>query len=202
MMRTPTQKLPLNLESRSIHLLQEEFREKVVILAKKCLERGIELGIGTTLRSPDVQAKIWCRSRTLDDVERRKSAIYRAAPTIASLLKPEYAGLGPQLTSHMPMQSWHQLGEAVDVYSKIGTKAIWDGSAALLIATIAKEIGLPHSYNEKTWEVKSRHWHVQLRRKETPFLERGLFDSWTRAEEVMLERFDFTPTCTCVVPTS
>ena len=116
--------------------------------------------------------------------------IAHVAPKMAALLKPEYAGLGPQMTSHLPMQSWHQLGEALDVYAVVGGKAIWDGSTALAIAALAKEVGLPHSYNEKTWEVKSRHWHIQLRRKETPFMVRGLFDSWADAERVMLERFD------------
>ena len=125
-------------------------------------------------------------------MERRRDIIMRVAPSIAALLNPKYASLGPQMTSHLPMQSWHQLREAVDVYANVGGKAIWDGSTALVIAKIAEEMKLPHSYNEKTWEVKSRHWHVQLRRKETPFMVRGLFDSWADAERVMLERFDLS----------
>ena len=116
--------------------------------------------------------------------------IMRVAPKMAALLKPEYAGLGPQMTSHLPMQSWHQLGEALDVYAVVGGKAIWEGSAARLIAEVCKEVGLYHSYNEKVWEPKSRHWHVQLRKKETPFMIRGLFDSWADAEAAMVVRFE------------
>jgi hypothetical protein len=80
--------------------------------------------------------------------------------------------------------------EAVDVYADVSGKAIWEGSTARLIAEICKEVGLAHSWNEKSWEPKSRHWHVQLSRKETPFLVRGLFDSWRDAERAMLERFE------------
>ena len=186
----PIQLPPPSIESRDTRLLAPELFAKVELLVKRCKDRGIVLGIGTTIRGPDAQARLWCRSRTPEDVERRRDMIARVAPKMAALLKPEYAGLGPQMTSHLPMQSWHQLGEALDVYAVVGGKAVWDGSTALAIASLAKEVGLPHSYNEKTWEVKSRHWHIQLRRKETPFMVRGLFDSWADAERAMLERFD------------
>ena len=191
-MPSQTQPLPLSIESRDINFLVPLLRERVEQLTERCKSRGIVLGIGTTIRGPDIQARLWCRSRTPEDVKRRRDFISKSAPRIAALLKPEYAGLGPQMTSHPPMSSWHQVGEAVDVYVNVGGKAIWDGSTALAIAGLCKEIGLPHSYNEKTWEVKSRHWHVQLRRAETPFMVRGLFDSWADAERAMLEKFDLT----------
>jgi peptidoglycan LD-endopeptidase CwlK len=112
------------------------------------------------------------------------------APRIAELLKSEYAGLSYPGSYHLPGQSWHQWGEALDVYAVVGGKAIWEGSAARLIAEICKEVGLYHSYNEKVWEPKSRHWHVQLRKKETPMLIRGLADSWSEVEQEMLKRFE------------
>lgn len=117
--------------------------------------------------------------------------IARVAPKMAALLKPEYAGLGWPGSYHMPGQSWHQWGTALDVYADIGGKAIWEGSSARSIAEVCKEVGLYHSYSEKVWEPKSRHWHVQLHQKETPLMIRGLCDSWADIEQEMLKRFEF-----------
>ena len=179
-----------SLESRDVGLLVPELREKIALLGERCGYRGILVGIGTTVRGPDAQARLWCRSRTPEDVARRRQLIEKVAPRLASLLKEEYALFGPPATAHLPMQSWHQLGEAVDVCAIVGGKATWDGSAARLIASVAKEIGLAHSCNEKNWDPKSRHWHMQLRRQETPLMIRGLCDGWADVEREMLERFE------------
>ena len=178
------------VESRDVSLLTPELRDKFESLKELCKSSGVVLKAGTTVRGPEAQAKLWCRSRTPEDVARRRGLIANVAPRIAALLRPEWAALGPQMTSHLPMQSWHQLGEAVDTYVDVGCKAIWEGSTARFVAGICKEVGFYHSWNEKMWEPKSRHWHVQLRRAETPFMVRGLFDSWGDAERAMLERFD------------
>lgn len=173
-------------------LLTSELRDKVELLRDHCKGRGFTLGISTTVRGPDVQARLWCRSLTPEDVARRRGFIASAAPRIAALLKPEYSALGPRMTAHLPGQSWHQLGEALDVYADLGGKAIWNGSIAHAVAEECKIVGLFHSFNEKAWEPRFRHWHVQLRRYETPFHVKGLFDSWRDAERAMLERFDLT----------
>lgn len=186
-------KLPQLTESRDSGLLVPELQDGVERLKELCKARGLVLGVGTTVRGPEAQARMWCRSRTPEEVASRHDIILQAAPTIAGLLSAELAGFGPQVTCHMPMQSFHQLGEAVDLYADVGGKAIWEGSTARLIAEICKEVGLAHSWSEKSWEPKSRHWHVQLSRKETPFMVRGLFDSWRDAEWAMLERFEVQP---------
>ena len=154
-------------------LLTSELRDKVELLRDHCKGRGFTLGISTTVRGPDVQARLWCRSLTPEDVARRRGFIASAAPRIAALLKPEYSALGPRMTAHLPGQSWHQLGEALDVYADLGGKAIWNGSIAHAVAEECKIVGLFHSY-------------------ETPFHVKGLFDSWRDAERAMLERFDLT----------
>lgn len=177
------------IESRDPGLLIPELQDKLEALSSFCENHGFQLGIGTTLRGPVAQAKMWCRSRTQYDVFRTHDNLVHSAPKIANLLKGEYASLGPQITAHLPCQSWHQLGEAVDVYANVRGSAVWEGSMAHVLMRGCQALGLYHSLNEKQWEPKSRHWHVQLRRSETPFMVRGLFDSWAIAEEEIEKRF-------------
>jgi peptidoglycan LD-endopeptidase CwlK len=112
------------------------------------------------------------------------------ASTMASYVRTEWAGLGPHVTEHLPGSSWHQWGEAADVFVLVGGRAIWDGSLVKPVADIAEEEGLYHSYKMKRWEPKRRHWHVQLRKEESPLLIRGFCDSWKDVEMAMLERFE------------
>lgn len=183
---------PASIESKDVALLVPELSEKVSYLKKLCLENGIELGIGCALRGPEAQAKLWCRSRTITEVRARRTILEKPAPLIASLLRDEYAELGPPATSHLPGASWHQWGEAVDVFARIKDFAVWEGSPARLIADLAKKVDLFHSYNEKSWEPKTRRWHIQLRKKETPLLIRGYVDTWSDVEAAMKEKFEFT----------
>lgn len=186
----PTQLLNPSTESRDVELLAPELQDKVQLLRERCESRGLVLGVGTTVRGPEAQARLWCRSRTPEDVARRHDLLVRIAPTLAGLLRPEWAAIGPQATVHLPGQSWHQWGQALDVYVDVGGKAVWEGSVAMAVAKLAKEVGLEHSYSRKEWEPKSRHWHAQLSRLETPLMVRGLVDSWADLEQVMLERFE------------
>jgi hypothetical protein len=70
-----------------------------------------------------------------------------------------------------------------------GEATDWDGSTARLIAEVARNVGLFHGYLEKYLLPKSRHWHVQLRNRETPLMIRGFADSWADVEREMLARF-------------
>jgi hypothetical protein len=123
-------------------------------------------------------------------VERQRDAIEKAAPKLASMLLPEWSGLGCEISRHLPGQSWHQWREAVDLYTIVGEKALWDGSTQRVVADLCSEVGIFHSYNEKYWQVKARGWHVQLHRPETPMMMRGFIDSWTELEAAMEERFE------------
>jgi hypothetical protein len=146
--------------------------------------------VGTTARGPEAQAKLWCRSRSMHDVDRARKLIFKRAPKLAAMLKDEWACFGPQATIHLPGQSWHQWGEAADVCAIVGGRAIWDGAVTKKIAEKCAAIGLRHSLLEKSWYGSYRHWHVQLSKEETPLMVRGLADSWAMVEEEMEKRFD------------
>ena len=180
----------LFLESRDLGLLTPELFEKVEILRTLCEGNGVKLVVGTTLRGPGAQAKIWCRSRTPEEVLRQRAVLAQSAPKLANLLKPEYAALGPQITAYLPGQSWHQWGQAADIGALVGGKLVWEGSITRRIAEYARTIGLHHSLNEQLWSPSTRRWHVQLSGKATPLLVRGFMDSWAELERAMETMFE------------
>ena len=60
----------------------------------------------------------------------------------------------------------------------------------MLVAGKARELGLYHGQFAVGWAQCNRHWHVQLRKKETPLMIRGLCDGWADVEREMLSRFE------------
>lgn len=152
---------------------------------------GIEVRAGCTVRGPAAQARMFCRSRSVEDVARWRATFARSAPLLASLFKCEWCSLGPRETVHAQGQSWHALGEAVDLFAVVGGMAIWEGSVARAVAESVREAGLWHSYHELMWQPRSRHWHVQLSRYEVPLMVRGRFDSLAEMEAELLRRFEF-----------
>lgn len=120
----------------------------------------------------------------------RRAVIAAAAPAMASFLREEWAGFGPQLTRNLPGQSWHQYGEAADVFPVVGGKALWEGSLTKRISSLAVEAGLFTPASSVTWRRSlANRWHVQLRREETPLMVRGFCDSWADVDRMMVERY-------------
>ena len=179
-----------SIESNDVLLLSEEMLSTFDRFRRACSLQPIGYRIGCTLRGPLVQARMWCRSRTREEVAERRSMIEQQAPKLAAMLRPEFACLGPQVTTHLPGQSWHNWGAAVDIAACVGGRLWWDGSAAKKLAMIAKEAGLHHYYFEAMWNRTGRAWHMQLSKHETPLQIRGLADSWADVEAEMARRFD------------
>jgi hypothetical protein len=153
--------------------------------------RRIELDLGTTVRGPEQQAKLWCRSHSEDEVRKRRGILVPGAPRLAPLLRDEYAALGPPMTTHMPGLSWHQWGEAADVYVLVGGVAVWDGSLMKTVASIAQDVGLTHSAWVDRCEPRRRQWHVQLRKHDNPFISQAKESwDWPAIDEEMARRFD------------
>lgn len=173
-------------ESRELEDLDTPFRSKLVDFLVACSGRRLMVELGCTIRTPTAQAKMWCRSRSPAEVKNMRSLIGPSAPIMASLLREEWAGFGPPVTDHLPGQSWHQWGQAADIYCLVEGRAIWTGSAAEAVAEVARFVGLPHSMDLFP---PRRHWHVQLNRNETPLMVRGLADSWGDIEKAMLLRW-------------
>jgi hypothetical protein len=177
-------------ESRSIELLEPAFQQRLAALLAACKNRGIDMRVGTSVRGPEAQGRLWCRSRCEEEVALRRSVIQSSAPTMAAYLREEWCGLGPRLTSNLPGQSWHAYGEAADVFSVVGGKALWDGSLANRVALLAAEVGLFVPTKSVTWRRSlANRWHVQLRKEETPLMVRGFCDSWGDVDRMMLKRY-------------
>jgi len=176
-------------ETRSLELLDPKFAARLGALLASCRERGIDLRVSTTLRGPEAQGRMWCRSRSEEEVALRRSVIAAAAPTMASYLREEWCGFGPQLTSNLPGQSWHQYGEAADVFAVVGGKALWEGSLMKRISALVAEAGIFTPATSLAWRRSlANRWHVQLRREETPLMVRGFCDSWVDVDRMMVEK--------------
>lgn len=175
------------LESRSLEFLQPEFKirlEKLILECKK--SKNLDVTVACTIRSPLEQARMWCRSRSEWEVDRMIAVLSRSAPRIANLLSKNFCSLGPRMTEHLPGQSWHQWGEAADIFVEVGGLSVWTGSVVRPIVEIAKNIGLEHSSAHKEWSPFSRNWHVQTSAYETPLMVPEFLESWSDVEERML----------------
>ncbi len=177
-----------SIESKDPKLLSDELQSKLAELQRILNSEQHDMRIGAGLRGPLAQAWLWCRSRSEENVKRWVDTLNNAgAQRIAALLRPEFAGLGPPCTDNLPGQSWHQWGEAVDVYFSFGGVTFWEGTIAKRCARVAGQLGLVHS---DSLLPRRRHWHLQLRKEVVPLLCRGFVDSWSQVEEEMVRRFD------------
>ncbi len=139
-----------------------------------------------TIRSPFIQAQLWCQSRSAPTIAAEASKLRAAgAPWLASLLQaPPKAG--PLLTNALPGQSWHQWGEAVDCYvTGSQNEAIWDAKhpGYRVYAEEAVKLGLDAGAN---WKTMKDTVHVQLRQQASPS-SAGM--SWAEIEAAMIKRF-------------
>lgn len=106
---------------------------------------------------------------------------------MAALLKTEYSGLEPDSPASLPGRSWHQWGEATDLYAVVGYRTIWGGSPSGAIVSHCKEADL---VSGTYFQERRRSWHVQLRKEKNPLYVRGLADSWAMIEDEMKKRFN------------
>ena len=116
--------------------------------------------------------------------------MFKLAPRLSNYIKEEWAAIGPQVVLHLPGASFHQWGEAVDLFVDVRGKAAWDGSAARLIADAAKELGLHHTIDHTDWVGRTSRCHVQLSKYETPLHAIDPRRHWEDVEFSMAERFE------------
>ena len=98
------------------------------------------------------------------------ASLVKVAPFIASFIRPEWSGLGPQETLELPGNSWHQWGTAVDVFAAVGASASWRGQLNLRVLYIAKGIGL----RSIVWGVAGmgpKPYHLQLSQFASPIAD-------------------------------
>jgi len=103
-----------------------EFKALVVELVERCQARGVEMRPNAGLRDPFEQAKLWRQSRAREEIQAKIAEFERAG---ASFLAHCLTSVGPQHGAHVtdtpPGFSWHQWGEALDVFWVVDGKAEW-----------------------------------------------------------------------------
>ncbi len=174
-------------DSRELSALEAEFGQAAAELLKACEAKGARLRPFFTVRGPGVQARLWCQSRSGEQIAAEASAMRRAgAPWLASLLDVNLAATGPRVTHALPGLSWHQWGEAIDCFVVgANNQAIWTPSHPhyRIYATEASRLGLEAG---AFWVKFSDAVHVQKRKGANP-LRAGW--TWPRIEEEMKRRF-------------
>lgn len=167
-------------ELRDPALLDPGFRGDVDRLIDALREQGHEFRLSTTVRTPWQQARLWRQSRTRSTISARIRELHLSG---ASYLAEVLEVVGPQsgrpVTNAIPGLSWHQWGEAADLFLVIGGAAAWDAAhpGYLALAITAESLGLTsgRSFGDPV--------HVQARATEpTAF-------SLREVSEEMLERF-------------
>ena len=184
-----------DIESRDIGDLQPDFRKLMSQLLDNCgKRRSVTLKPFFTVRGPLVQARLWCQSRTPDQVRQAVQELNSGgAPWLASLLDPALAQKGRWATDALPGASWHQWAQAADCFV-VGPQgqALWGTpqeppalrQAALAgykaYAEQARALGLNAGF---FWKKAKDAVHVQLARAPCPP------GSWREIEARMRELY-------------
>lgn len=174
---------PIDMSTREIEYLDQNFRVQVEQLISRLAIEGVEVHRFFTTRGPLIQAKLWAQSRTADQVEKLANHMRSAgAKRLAKLLRPEFAGAGRWATNLAPGQSKHQYGKAVDCYVVKNGRAVWTSADYKRYAEVARELGLEAGF---FW-TSADPVHVQDEKDPNPM------PLWVDVEKAMVEKFDFS----------
>jgi len=157
------------VDTRDLSALTESFAPIVEALLEACEARGAKMMPFFTMRGPAIQAKLWCQSRTPQEILRQADLMRKAgAPWLASLMRPEFSSRGAHVTHALPGLSWHQWGEAVDCFV-VGAKgeAIWNAGnkGYKVYAEEAAKLGLEAGLY---WKRLKDAVHVQQKQAGSP----------------------------------
>lgn len=178
-------KLPKTIQSRDPSYLIPEFREKLEEALTICKKAGFQMEIGCSVRGPIPQGVLWSGSHTPRMIEAWKIDLGETAPKLVECVE-DLGYILPFGSKFFPGQSWHQWGQAADVFLQFINKAVWGGSPAEKLEEACKKVGL--------WTGKmvghGRPWHVQLRKEENPLMVRGLCEGWAELEQTMCDYYE------------
>ncbi|WP_048439880.1 M15 family metallopeptidase [Caenimonas sp. SL110] len=156
-----------------LNLLDPAFAAQVTRLLQKCSSLGYEMRPYAGMRSPIEQARLWRQSRPIEEIKAKIAAFDAAgANFLASCLRKAGPQNGDHVTDAPPGYSWHQWGEAVDVFWVVGGKAQWSTRTLIkgrngyrVYADAAAAMGLTAG---GLWP-RFKDWpHVQLRATGSP----------------------------------
>jgi hypothetical protein len=134
---------------RELKYLTDNFRPLVEKVIKNCAKRGVKLVPYSTLRGPMYQARQYVKGRSkillnsvIENLKLLKCEnIYK--PLEAAQLELPKNNKFSIVTHSLPGESWHQYGEAVDMYVDKNGKDDWNNTAAYRIyQEEAEKLGL------------------------------------------------------------
>jgi hypothetical protein len=170
--------------SRDLNLLVDEFKIHADFILAALRGEGHNVRPFFTLRDPWTQAKLWRQSRSFTEVRKIMGKLRQeGAPFLAQTFEDVGAQWGRWATNALPGQSWHQWGEAMDVFvTNDAGRAVWSAKhpAYLRYAELAREQGLTAGF---FWQRRDAV-HIQLSNQAVRAAH-----TWPQINETMEERF-------------
>ena len=145
------------MASRKLTDLVPELREKAKQVQLLCQQRGIDLLIYCTYRSPDEQARLYRQSRTLAQIKPKAAQLRKQGFGVLAdvLMKvgPQPGKLGKHVTKAAPGQSWHNFRRAFDAVPLVGGKPMWESTHPhwQVYGKAVREVGLEWAGDWKTF---------------------------------------------------
>ncbi|MGH7788121.1 MAG: M15 family metallopeptidase [Candidatus Binatia bacterium] len=161
------------MPSRKISDLVPAMRGPATTLVQRCAAKGVEMRVSATLRDPFEQARLWRQSRAIEEIKARIKELKQAGgPFLAHCLESVGPQSGKKVTGAVPGFSWHQWGEAMDVFWVVNGAAEWSSSKKVngvngyqLYAAEAVKLGLDAG---GLWNSLKDWPHVQLQKASSP----------------------------------
>ncbi|MCK5453657.1 MAG: M15 family metallopeptidase [Calditrichia bacterium] len=120
------------MASRKISDLVEELQQNADQVLIYCDQRGVDILIYCTYRSPQEQARLYRQSRTGAQIRKKVDSLRnRGFAELAEILVqigPQEGKLGAHVTFAGPGESWHNFRRAFDAVPLVGGKAMWEKS--------------------------------------------------------------------------
>lgn len=115
--------------SRDLSDLKPRFLTLFNRVKKACASKGYDIRPYCTIRDPWEQAKLYRQSRTWQEIKDMIDNLERnGAPFLAEILLNVGPQFGKWITNAPPGFSWHQFGEACDIYILEDGRAIWNSN--------------------------------------------------------------------------
>ena len=184
--------------------LDPQFRTSLADLLKRCADLGMVMVPYDGIRTPWQQAKYWRQSRSIIEINKAIDMLKAAgAPFLARVLDEVGPQHGEEVTRVLPGNSWHQWGEAADLFWELDGKAEWSTTKKVngkngfrVMAEEAEKMGLNPGM---LWSGFQDPPHVQMRSTANP-RSSGL--SWADIDQAMRTRFGTLPGEAAVVTAS
>lgn len=142
--------------------LDPVFRDRLERALEAAKAVGVSMVPYETIRTPASQGALWRQSRPKVVVDLKILKLRKiGAGFLADCIEKSGPQRGPHVTNALPGESWHQWGQACDLYwEKEPGKAEWnDLTGYARFAEICAQHGLNHGY---LWKSFRDSVHVQL----------------------------------------